>query len=406
MRKRVIFVTLFVSMLFTSAAYATNGDNLIGIGPITRAMGGVGIAAPQDAIGAVFANPAGMCFGPYCPGSEFNFAGTLFVPDVKASQGGSFFGGSTEADGHTQVYTVPAVGISVPITRDIPMLRFGLGAYGASGLGVDYRNQGLPAEVATQLQIMKFSPAIAYQPTERLSLGLGVHIDYASLDLSQGVSFNYGFGVELGVIYKLLDTVQVGLVYVSPQEVNHKNVADLDGNGTADDLKLEAPQQVGIGIAFQPMQGRLLLAADGRWVNWQDATGYRDFDWKDQYILALGAQYKVTPKFALRLGYNYGENQVRTHNGFDGTGTTNVQGVNVNTLNYEVLRITGFPAIVQHHVTAGVGYEFSNRFAVNLGYVHAFEEEIAQTGTVGAQTVTLASTLSEDSLEFGFTWRF
>ena len=61
-------------------AYATNGDNLISIGPISRAMGGVGIAAPQDAISAVFSNPAAMCFGLYCPGSEFNFAGTIFMP--------------------------------------------------------------------------------------------------------------------------------------------------------------------------------------------------------------------------------------------------------------------------------------------------------------------------------------
>jgi long-chain fatty acid transport protein len=63
-------------------AQATNGDNLMSIGPISRAIGGVGIASPQDAISAVFSNPAAMCFGPYCPGSEFNF-GTVFMPKAK-----------------------------------------------------------------------------------------------------------------------------------------------------------------------------------------------------------------------------------------------------------------------------------------------------------------------------------
>ena len=64
-----IIVVLFLTVLMSTPAFATNGDNLIGVGPISRAMGGVGIAAPQDAISAVFANPAAMCFGPFCPTS-------------------------------------------------------------------------------------------------------------------------------------------------------------------------------------------------------------------------------------------------------------------------------------------------------------------------------------------------
>jgi len=44
-----------LSLGIAGAAQATNGDNLIGIGPIARSMGGVGVAAPQDAISAVFA---------------------------------------------------------------------------------------------------------------------------------------------------------------------------------------------------------------------------------------------------------------------------------------------------------------------------------------------------------------
>ena len=79
---------LFLSLLLTNLALATNGDNLIGVGPVSRAMGGVGIAAPQDAISAVFANPAAMCFGPYCPSSHVDFAGTLFMPDVSAKVSG------------------------------------------------------------------------------------------------------------------------------------------------------------------------------------------------------------------------------------------------------------------------------------------------------------------------------
>ena len=73
-----LFGLMLLLLMGASHALATNGDNLMAIGPIARSMGGVGIAAPQDAISAVFANPAAMCFGPFCPGSEFNFAGTAF----------------------------------------------------------------------------------------------------------------------------------------------------------------------------------------------------------------------------------------------------------------------------------------------------------------------------------------
>ena len=108
--KRVIgvFVVLCLSIGFAPFTLATNGDNLIGIGPISRAMGGVGIAAPQDAISAVFSNPAAMCVGPYCPSSEFNFAGTLFMPKVDAKI--TLARNPISAESDDKVYMIPALG--------------------------------------------------------------------------------------------------------------------------------------------------------------------------------------------------------------------------------------------------------------------------------------------------------
>jgi len=423
--KRYFFllITVLFVLAFAGIAFATNGDNLMGIGPIARSMGGVGIAAPQDAISAVFANPAAMCFGPYCPGAEVNFGGTLFMPKVKASV--TVEGNVISADSDDKVYAIPAIGLSVPIANN---WRFGLAAYGVSGLGVDYRNtpidnntfynfgpQGqfpLVAGSYTQLQIMKFSPSISYQVNNNLSLGLGMHIDYANLDLGSGSSFNYGIGAQLGAIYKATDAVTLGAVYVSPQEVKHKNVKDFDGNGTADDLKLESPQQFGLGLSVEPIKDTLLIEVDGRFINWASATGYDDFDWKNQWVLALGAQYKPTKQLALRVGYNYANNPVREHDNFVGATQTglnmrSVQGVTLPTYYYETFRIVGFPAIVKQHLSVGIGYEISKRFALNAGYTHAFEETIRESGTnIAGQPVTIESSLSEDSLEFGFTWRF
>ncbi len=428
MRRSLIFLLLFSLVVFLSApAMATNGDNMISIGPISRSMGGVGIAAPQDAISAVFSNPAAMCFGPYCPGSGFDFAGTLFMPKVKASISGQAFGPmpafNLSADSDKKVYAIPAIGLSVPITSAFPLWRFGIAAYGVSGLGVDYRNTNidqprffdfgpmgqfpLASGTDTQLQIMKFAPSIAFQPNENFSVGVAMHIDYDNLDLGSGSSFNYALGAQLGAIYKLTDMISVGATYITPQEVKFKNVADFDGDGVADNLKLESPQQVGIGVAVEPVKDCLLIEANGRWINWADATGYKDFDWKDQWVLALGAQFKPMKQLALRVGYNYGDNPVRMHNGFVGSDPKTVQGKTMPDYYYETFRIIGLPAIVKQHVTMGVGYEFSKKFVVNAGYTHAFKETVTESGTnFAGQPTTLQSTLSEDSVEFGLTFRF
>lgn len=425
MRKMfLILAILGLVATLASPVLATNGDNLISVGPISRSMGGVGIAAPQDAISAVFSNPAAMCFGPYCPGSEFNFAGTLFMPkvDARVTAGGV----SYSADSDKKVYAIPAIGLSVPITTSFPLWRFGIAAYGVSGLGVDYRNTSIenstisagpftfPAVAGsyTQLQIMKFAPSISFEPNEKFSLGLALHIDYSSLDLEHGSSFNYGLGAQLGAIYKPNDMVSLGLTYVSPQDVNHKQVADFNGDGKAEsNLKLESPQQIGVGIAVEPVKDMLLIEADGRWINWANAKGYDDFDWKDQWVFGIGAQFKPTKQLALRAGYNYANNPVREHNIVGvtpaGPSMTSVQGVQIPTYYYETFRIIGFPAIVKQHITLGFGYEFTKKFVLNAGYTHAFKETINESGNnLLGQPATLKSSLSEDSIEFGMTFRF
>ncbi len=413
MKKLLLVAISFVFLLSVGGpANATNGDNLIGIGPIARAMGGVGIAAPQDSISAVFANPAAMCFGPYCPGSQVDFAGTIFLPSTHGKVEVPTAGLSSSDRSQSNIFIVPAIGISTPIT---PTLRFGVAAYGTSGLGVDYRDRlnsflGANGEIFTQYQVMKFAPNLSYMILDNLSVGANLQVDYAALDLGQGTSSGYAVGFQLGTIYKI-GPVSLGLSYVTPQKINHKRVFDFDGNGSKDGLKLEMPQTLGFGVGFSPFQN-LLIEGNFKWINWSDADGYKDFDWRDQYVFSLGAQYKPKPipKLSLRAGVNYGRSPVKKHNGFDAAGTTVVQGKATPTFGYEYLRIVGFPAVVETHLTFGIGYDFSEKFAVNLGYAHGFEKKISETGAnfggPGGPNVTLGSKLEENSFEIGLSWRF
>ncbi len=404
-------------------ADATNGDNFIAIGPIARAMGGVGIAAPQDSISAVFANPAGMCFGPYCPGTQIDFAGTIFLPTVHGKIEVPGFGVNSDRS-QSNIFLVPAIGLSTPISSDstsfFSKFRFGLAAYGSTGMGVDYRDRlntilGAQGEVFTQYSVFKFAPNLAYRITDNLSVGANLQVDYGTLDLGAGSSSGFGFGGQVGAIYKV-GPVSLGLSYSSPQTIKHAKVYDFNSDGTRDALKLQMPQTVGFGIAFQPRgnlllkDDNLLIEGDFKWINWAGAEGYKDFDWRDQYVFGLGVQYKPIPKLALRAGVNYGQNPVKSHNGFDASGSTVVQGKSTSTFGYEYLRIVGFPAVVETHLTCGIGYDFSERFSVNLGYTHGFAKTISETGINfgggGGPPVTLSSELAEDSIDVGLTWRF
>ena len=423
-----VLVVVAVIATLSPAAFATNGTQLIGIGPISRSMGGVGIAAPQDAISAVFANPAGMCFGPYCPTSQFDFAGTLFMPEPKAEVKAS--GQTTKANSRDNNYAIPAIGFSVPIGEAESRWRFGLSAYGVSGLGVDYRDTAidqpnffpgpggtsapLAAGIYTNTQLMKFAPTIAYQALMNLSVGLSAQVNYSALDLGDGTVAAYSYGVKLGAIYKPIDPLSIGLVYTSPQEATYNHVFDFNGNGRRSNLTLEQPQELGLGVAYEFFGPRVLLEANGKWINWSDAEGYEDFDWDDQYVFALGAQWEAIDHLFFRVGYNYAESPVDENDNWDGAfglagpnDSVNVQGKSLPRYYFESFRVVGLPAVVEHHITAGIGYEIGDSLKINLSYVHAFENDITETGTApDGSDAKIKSELYEDSLSFAFSWRF
>ncbi len=419
-----VVVLLVIGVMVPVCALATNGDNLIGVGPISRAMGGVGIASPQDAISAVFSNPAAMCFGAFCPSNQTDFAGTAFIPDIhaKIATMGNVF--SVHSD--PRVFPVPALGISYEFP-ELPKVRFGFGAYGVTGLGVDYRGTAidqpnffnfgpfgsfpLAAGAFSNLQIMKFAPTVAYQATPWLSIGAALNISYSTLDLRNGQNSGFAAGTQVGAIVKPHDRVSIGFTYTSPQEVNHHKVL-VGPNFTQQSLALSSPHNIGVGVGFDAIPKKLLFEVDFKYLNWANAMGYRNFDWGDQFVVGVGAQYKPIPKLALRLGYNFGNNPVKQHNNWVGATAagptlTTIQGTPIPTYYFETFRVIGFPALVEHHLTLGVGYEFTEHFSVNVGYMHAFSNSLSESGTnLAGQPTTLKSTLVENGIDLGLSWRF
>jgi long-chain fatty acid transport protein len=408
--------------LGTTASHATNGDMFIGIGPVSRSMGGTGVASPQDAVSAVFSNPAAMCLSEICSQPQLDVALTTFMPEPSTSI--NIAGTSYNATSEESNYFIPAFGVSFPIGDATSRWRMGLAAYGISGLGVDYRGTAvdnnsffdfgggnyapMAAGVYTDLAIAKFAPSLAYAISPDLSVGASLHMDYATLDLGSGKKHDFGAGIQLGAVWKPIKDVSVGLTYITPQSTTFDNVTDFDGDRSADSLELEIPQQVALGVSWTGLEDRLLVELDGRYLNWSGAAGYDEFDWTDQWVVGLGVQYALVPKkLFLRAGYNFGNNPVEEHNGWTGSSPSTVQGKTMPTYYYEAFRTVGFPAIVEHHLTLGVGWAVWDNLVLNIGWMHAFNKNMSGTGTdFYGRPVTFSSDLYEDSIELGLTWRY
>jgi len=85
----------------------------------------------------------------------------------------------------------------------------------------------------------------------------------------------------------------------------------------------------------------------------------------------------------------------------------NVQGKRLPRYYYESFRVIGFPAVVEHHITAGIGYELGESLKVDFSYMHAFENQLSESGTApDGSDAKLKSKLSEDAISFAFSWRF
>ncbi len=407
---KLLVAAVNIAYIFGQMAFATNGDSLEGIGAVSEALGGTGVAAPQDGLTAIVNNPAGLAFTPGAGNPEATVGLTLFQPTVTAkitTPGGTLSGGSDDP-----LSLIPYLSYSQPLNDK---WNVGLGVYGVSGMGVDYRGKGWdldgnPAngyegDIYSKYASLKVAPAVSYRVNESFSLGLALHGNYSALDFDQGEADDLSAGASIRASYKIGQFL-LGASYTTPQKSTFKDVYNFDafaGDTQKDDLALEQPAIYAGGIAWQPSDP-WLLEFNAKYLPWGDSEGYEDFDWENQWVYAVGAQYKATEKLDLRAGFNYGKNPVKEHNGWDPSSLTSIQGTPIPTVGYELFRNVGFPAIVESHLTLGFGYKLNENLALNVAYAHVFEKEIESVSAGDA--LKFGSSLSEDSLGFGLTWAF
>ncbi len=394
--RKLVGSAVLASAVLSTAAFATNGVNLIGVSQSSRAMGGIGVGTQVGATDALFRNPAWMNSE---KGFNVSFGGILFMPNVKAKGKVATPAGLVNVDekSDADTFTIPEVAI---VNQINDQLTFGIGAFGVSGMGVDYRGKNpVLQNLYTNFQFMRIIPALSYEIMPGFSIGGALHIAWGSLDLRGGASQDYGLGAQVGVAYDL-GMISVGAEYTSEISMTYKNVSDLDGDGNLDDFDLTQPQEFAFGLGVKPLDN-LKLGLDIRWINWSDAKGYKDFGWDDQWVFAIGGEYKID-KLALRAGYNYGKNPLSdiTVNFGNPAAPTAAEQMYFRSAFFNVI---GFPAVAEQHISLGAGYQFTKNFTLNVSYVYSPKSDVKLTSNNGTD---IKSEMTQQSIGIGLDWNF
>ncbi len=344
-----LFYTLFMAgfmLILVGQSWATNGSQLIGVGPISRSMGGTGIANPQSATSSIYLNPGSMIFV-----ERIDFGGSLFKPDAKATVGGA------SGESQEKVFLMPAVGM---IMHPKEWLAMGMSVVQVVGMGTDYR--ATPVSSVGRLYITQtdfiFAGAIKLMK-DKLGIGFSVPISYQEVDAGVGVSSDIGIAVKIGLAYEISSKsaneqskfLRLGAYFKTPPLLTPKHsLAGLS--------KLGAPAEIGLGVSLMSIK-KVTLSLDGKYILWDSAKGYGDsngFDWKNQFVIGFGVQYGGNAEdliggwFIFRAGYNYGSKVVRNS------------------------ALTSLPALVKHHISLGFSVEIGPAMHMNVGGVLGLKE--------------------------------
>jgi long-chain fatty acid transport protein len=424
MKKTLRLVTALALVLAAAPAPATNGMRMIGFSPVQNGMGGVGIGATLDG-GTVLTNPAGMTeLGP-----RLDIGVTTFKPTVKytadspnQSPGGPIpFVASPGAqlESNRGASFIPNLGVVVPLGGGFTA---GLGAFGVGGMGVDYDANLYNGVTVTSYQQLRVAPAIAFKMNDMFSAGVTLNAMWGQMkyDVAGGAPFgqalhdtanSFGIGATVGLKFTPMKDLTFGLAYETKSSFQDYEFDVAGGTrltpvgpapfpaGT-DKLAFDQPAVASGGVAYRVMPA-LLLAADVQWINWSDVmgaglpkysnditqTGAQPFNmtWDDQVVFKVGGEFEAMKGLALRLGYNYGKHPLADARAFENIA---------------------FPAVAEHHITAGVGYMVSDELAINVAGMFSPEAKVSGANLNEQGISAYESTMSQFSIDVGVAWRF
>lgn len=204
-----------------------------------------------------------------------------------------------------------------------------------------------------------------------------------------------GFQFNLGLIYKPINEIRIGLAYQSPTWYNMTDHYDasLDYNTSAyfanpkdytqgstiytglayTDYKMRTPDRWTLSLAGV-IADKAILSADFELTNYKnmqlsddndqqwtnDQKSYISSDFKARGTLRLGAEYRFTPQFSGRIGYMWQQSPLQTAFRNQTEGNQLVTGGTIPhfTLDGDA-----------NYFTYGLGYRFSKSFYTDVAFV-------------------------------------
>lgn len=424
---RIIAVSCMLVVLTALPAQATtNGHILIGVGAVNQSMGGAGIATSLDAIGSCYSNAGSISF---VRSSSAEFVMDLFTPHrtMFASIPGAAAGSVTS---RTEQAVIPGMSfLDKPLNS---RFSYALCALGIAGMGVSYpavmpnagghfnplavpQSFGGFGAIYSNQQFLQVTPTVAYMLSPRLSLGVGLDSDWQSLQVSpfaatppnasgypvsSPASSSFGSGFTVGLAWRPEEKLELGAVYKSPQHMRTMQYTSQYPDGTPANygFRLDYPMIVGAGIGYQ-LTPKLLIAADEHWIDYANTRGFsqsgfapngavRGFGWRSIYATAVGFQYSVNGRLAVRAGYNHSDNPVPPSQQF-----------------FNVFA----PALIQNSVTAGLGYKVDGARTIDVVYLHGFSNAVSGPAYMANNAVipnsVVRNRLSENELSLQFRFK-
>ncbi|TLY18413.1 MAG: hypothetical protein E6K68_11350 [Nitrospirae bacterium] len=416
------FCLVLLNLLLPELGLATNGLNLIGSGGISSALAGADTAVALD-FTTMNSNPAGLT---ELKGTHAGFAVSMLKAELRLQNS------ANAKDGENDPVVIPNAGL-VQSIKGTP-ITMGIGFFTIGGTTSDFRDVttapalgGTVDKEGTQLRYYKLTPTIAYQVTKDLSVGVALAISYADVSLTifpntpsgpgfpfgfettgkcnraNGLAFpptscgyDVGFTPKFGALYKVTDTVTVGVAYTmkTPITFDHGQITkNFGGVKSTFDYKafgFKWADDVAVGVSYRPTPS-LLIATKFQWINWDGAMNnvvvqltngstsdsfVLNYNWRDQYVIAVGALYDVTDRFSVRGGYNFGNNPIPK---------TTLDPINAN--------------IVQHHIAAGLAYRFTPGLLLDIWSTYGVQEQ----RTFDSQLFGANTTLKVGGYEVGIT---
>jgi long-chain fatty acid transport protein len=412
-QRNLVLALAVAAAVAAPAAFATNGMNMQGYGPIAYGMGGASMAY-DNGVAAVMNNPATL--GLMSPGSRFDLAYGYLGPNVDAKIPGD----SESSDATT--YHMPAVGYA----RKDGKITYGVGVFAQGGMGTQYSKKSFLAmgsgdEVGAQLGMGRLLFPIAFNASPDVSIGATIDYVWASLDLSMaatgaqlaglvtdcsgsacaalpalaglpwvrldftdgdfmdfgGKAQGAGFAGKIGVTWKASPVVSLGATYHT-----ETNLGDLETGGSTltgagmgelatGQIKVrdfQWPATMAVGLAWNASKD-VMVVADIKKIYWSEVMKDFEMTYKSKNVAGAGG---ATIDFALQqdwddqtvyqVGAAWKVSDPLTLRAGYNYAESQIPDDFVNPL---------FPAIMEQHFTVGLGYAFDKSASLDAGLAYA-----------------------------------